>query len=807
MRLRQARSNPEAPLPAAVLRRPEVIHPMRSDAIPRLAVIFRSRLAIALAFLWALAVPRAAYAEIQLDARIGFGQSQAATSRYRPGTWTPITIYLSGQGPHGTGQLTVKLRRNGHTTAYTRKIALHDGPLNEAYNFVMDLRPANEGMMMAGAASPEVSAQLVVEGREQARRRIALPLAVNDETFNILALTRDGSGMNFLATKRLALIHRGVSPARLQNQSGGAVSMSYGSLQQVTTSQLLYTDPKALPGMAQGYSMIDAVALADQPLDNMTEDQTAALQAYVREGGLLIISGGGDMSRLKSQFYQEMLPITPRSAAVVASSPELSALEARYELPLGLKQGVALTVGALRPGARTLFGPQRGTTGYGLVAARPYGNGTVLFTAFDFLAPEFRGWRQTPSLWRDILRCGDQSLSPLSVLTNNAHFGYESGNRALADAMAGQQASNSPPLAVIAAFLGCYLVLLIPASYLLLKKLDRRELAWFSAPGLVLVFSVIAYLIALSIKGAALTANRVVVLESQANTDQVAGYGQTTIYSPRRATYDIAFGAAGATERGSHAFTPAEVLELTPGALGDMTIENDQDAVIRGAEVRLWDKRSFDCPVVTSLGGPVEIVTTVAGPDRVRATVTNGTKYKLQDCSLVNDKGQVVSVGTLEPGEKREVREPLTWAYRDSAASVSLPPAPPEWRHVTSVSDHAAETPDQVRNNLRFALTSALTTQNTNYEYQRFYGQDQADSYGRNTNAFTAWVAPADRPLMEVRIDGKPGAGQEAALLFVHLPPAGDFPPAVARAANPFQQDPVLTLKDEAPEVGGRIIP
>ena len=69
--------------------------------------------------------------------------------------------------------------------------------------------------------------------------------------------------------------------------------------------------------MAQGYAMIDAVALADQPLDNLTEDQVAALQSYVRDGGLLIVAGGGDLSRLKSQFYQEMLPVTPTNAVVV----------------------------------------------------------------------------------------------------------------------------------------------------------------------------------------------------------------------------------------------------------------------------------------------------------------------------------------------------------------------------------------------------------------------------------------------------------------------------------------------------------
>ncbi len=788
---------------------------MKSDSPLRAAISARLRLpaAMLLLALTALLLPESASADIALDARIGFGQSQSGSSRYRPGSWTPVTIYLTGQGARGVGQLTVTVRQSGHTTAYTRKISLHDGPLNEAYNFVFDFRPVNYGMM-GGNTTLEVSAQLVLDGRELANRRFALPLAVNEETFNVLALTRDGSGMNFLAKKKLGLIHRGVNPSRLQNRfggGGGGNTSSYSALEQFTSAALLYTDPRALPGMSQGYAMIDAVALADQPLDNLTEDQSAALQSYVRDGGLLVISGGGDLSRLKSQFYQEMLPITPTSAvAVRGNAPELAALEARYHEPLGLKDSVALTVGTPRPGAITLFGPAKGTTGFGLIAARPYGAGYVVFTAFDFLAPEFRGWKQTPSLWRDILRSNNQALSPRGILSNMAHFGAQSGNKGLVDAMAGKQASSTPGFPIVATFLGAYLFLLIPASYLLLKKLDKRELAWFTAPGLILGFTVLSYLIALSIKGAALTINRVVVLEAQANTDQIAGYGQMTIYSPRRAGYDIALGPQGDAGRAYRAAVPAEIFEINSSALGDMTIEHDQTTKIRGAEVRLWDKRSFDCPVVTSLGGPVEIKTIWIEGDRVQVTVTNKTRRNLQNCALVTDKGQTIDVGSLAAGEKKRIETPLIWAYRESSTSVHLPSAPADWQYSPSINNRTPQTAEQVRNNLRFALTQALTNSgtNSNTSYQNFSmnGDEDVQTFGKATNAFVAWVEPSAHPLLDLQVDGKPGAGEEATLLYIHLPPASNFPPAMAKASNPFLLDPILNLKEESPGPAGRVV-
>ena len=59
------------------------------------------------------------------------------------------------------------------------------------------------------------------------------------------------------------------------------------------------------------------------------------------------------------------------------------------------------------------------------------GSGVVVFTAFDVLAPEFKGWQGAPALWRDLLRCGNTTISPRSILASNPQNGST-----LADALA-----------------------------------------------------------------------------------------------------------------------------------------------------------------------------------------------------------------------------------------------------------------------------------------------------------------------------------------------------------------------------------
>src|SRR5262249_16276200 len=145
-----------------------------------------------------------------------------------------------------------------------------------------------------------------------------------------------------------------------------------------------------------------------------------------------------------------------------------------------------------------------------------------------------------PALWRDLLRCGNDAISPRDLLVTNT-TGSDNGMR-LADALAGKQATSVPPFSTVALFLGAYIFLLVPFSYFVLKKLDKREFAWITAPVLIVASTLVSYMIASSIKGGAMTPHRAVVLESVANSDQVAGYAQMTLYSPRRAAYDISFG-------------------------------------------------------------------------------------------------------------------------------------------------------------------------------------------------------------------------------------------------------------------------
>jgi hypothetical protein len=758
---------------------------MRQDAsAPRHFVAPFGLLTGLFALLCLCGTVRAAHADITLDTLVGFGQNAVSGSRYRPDTWTPITVFVGGQGVRGMGQIQLMIRQGERTTNYTKRISLHEGPLNEIANFTVQLQSPTQ---WGGGNALSIQAQLLVDGRKVAEKRASLPLGVQDESFNILALTKDGSGMNFLVKKRLGLFHNYFNPVNLIARSNVNINVNgnlgetseYDKINSVANSTVMYTLPTALPASAQGYEMVDAVALADMPLDNLTEDQIDALKGYVRNGGTLILSGGSDLSRLKSAFYAEMLPL---DGITVRTVRDLGLLAQRYREPLPLPSQIGVLTGTRKPGTEALLGD--------LVYRRSYGAGTVLLTTFDYLDPTVRSWKEAPAFWRDLLRCNPTLVSPRRMLASNSRAA-ENSTQQLVDAMAGKQATNAPPMLVVTLFLAAYLILLVPVSYFILKKLDKRELAWFTSPALILGFTVISYLIALSIKGGALTVNRVVTLETIAGSDQVAGYGQMTLYSPRRAAYDISMAPTTDANSPYRTLIPSELLSGSGAVTGDLTVDMDTTAMLRGAEVRLWDKRSFDTPVAANLGGTVEAKTRMLDNQNVEVVVTNKTRYTLQDCVLVNG-GQANVIGTLAPGETKQ--QTLKWIYKDFSAGLTLPTPAQNPTGPLDSQDALKETPERTQMRLRNGLTAALFPQNNNgYNY---YGNEAIQAYGRSTNALVGWFSD---PTLNVQVDGRSAEGLEANMLVVHLPTPDNATPEIKRVMNPFLQEPIYNILEDLP--------
>ncbi|HET6384800.1 MAG TPA: hypothetical protein VFJ58_15515, partial [Armatimonadota bacterium] len=91
------------------------------------------------------------------------------------------------------------------------------------------------------------------------------------------------------------------------------------------------------------------------------------------------------------------------------------------------------------------------------------------------------------------------------------------------------------PTGALVVLLGLYLLLLLPGSYFLLRKMRRKEMAWVTAPALALAFSAGIAALCFALKGGSAVVGRVSVIE-ETSPGVYQSNDYVSIFSPRNMT-------------------------------------------------------------------------------------------------------------------------------------------------------------------------------------------------------------------------------------------------------------------------------
>lgn len=720
------------------------------------------RMAIAaLGFL--AATPALSRADAKLDVITGFDNN------FRVGAWTPMQIRISGVGGDTNAHVQIMVRTQAGTQVYGKNVRLRAGAVNGPYT-IYYLQPEL-------TQSKDITIQVSAEGRTLIEKQLdqvgsAIPIPEGEPI--IIGLTQDQSGLNFLAQLNLAYIHTGIRADEYQNYNYNGFS---NGLNRPTFNKVIYPKAPNLPDSANGYEALDAAVLGDLPLDLLNEDQWSALVGWVKTGGVLVVSGSADLNRLRSKQLADILPVEP---AGVKQMSDFEGLKYQYGSAPKTRSS-SVVVSKLKPDALALC-----TQGdLPLVVERRLGSGLVVFTSFDLLAPEFRAWPGQAGMWAEIMRRGGGSVkiahgvraATEPSFSNTRWGGYNNNsNHQLTDALAGVQSTEAPSFRAIGFFLILYIVLLVPVPYLLLKRWDRKELAWITMPAIIVLFSVGAYAVGYSIKGGQLYLHYCSILEGAANSDGWQAYSVGSIFSPRQARYDL-----------SIADPAAMVMEVTEGGgqqrggMGDIVIDRGESkTVVKSALVNMWDHRQFDFQSFVTLGGQVAASVQPSGDNGAVVTVSNGTRMPLTEC-LLSYGGSSALVGTLAPGDTKTVKISLVNTSGGTGINII----------------GAGQTSNKAVKEIRDALaTLAGTAGNYTQSPNQFINPNNPNqpvvAQKRTPFVLTGWF---EEPAVGLALDGETPVVSGANLLVVHLPlpeghetappPSSTTPPPGARR-DPF---------------------
>jgi hypothetical protein len=197
----------------------------------------------------------------------------------------------------------------------------------------------------------------------------------------------------------------------------------------------------------------------------------------------------------------------------------------------------------------------------------------------------------------------------------------------------------------------------------------RTELAWFTIPGLVVLFSVIAYLLALGSKGADLVTIRVNAINTTEGLPVATLKQHVGVFSPLRSTYRLTLDANSAvTEMNPYGFYQARSVSGAPvsGGAGTTTIDN--------VNIDTWGLRAFVAEHTAALDAPLQADLHL-GNNTILGKVKNRSTGPLQDVALV--RGNAVQyIGYIAPGEEVDVHLPVQNGIFNNSSPEQLLPMP-----------------------------------------------------------------------------------------------------------------------------------
>ncbi len=564
----------------------------------------------------ALCSPTAEAQSVEWEASLGFDGA------WKQDTWTPVFVDVSNQGDSQTGEIYIPLIQDRGPSArrilnYSLPVEL---PRNSKKRFVLNIRPEGTEKIYLRVGRQQMERDLTVPQWASADDTLVVVLGGERGLLNFLTGTPAAPRPDFVPDYDERLFMRGPQAA-----ASAAPSFHVG-----------HARWDSLPDTWLGWDGVDVVILGDAGFAAASEGELDALLTWVHLGGTLVVPGGPLAPQMSVSPIGHLLPIEVRGTA---TAPHLGVLEAwtQHEIE---RRSALVADGPVAEDARVLCGSSQDP----MIAIRQAGAGRIAMTTFDFTSAPVKYWDGQSAMWQRLLAEAPAPPSATSMGEHRAPYGYSMG---LADAATYTPASALPPFWLLLGFLGAYIIVLVPVNYSLLKRLDRRELAWVTTPAIVLVFTLGAYAVGYGIRGGAVVLNRLAVIETAAEAPLAQGHGYVGIFSPKLTTYELLLGETAVGAR--------DMTITSERARGPATVRYGASTVVSDIGMNMWTSRAFGVEFLLDLGGGVGGFLEWDGSD-FRATVENNTGFELKECRIVR--------GNLQ-GEKRNIAPggSTTWSF------------------------------------------------------------------------------------------------------------------------------------------------
>ncbi len=418
--------------------------------------------------------------------------------------------------------------------------------------------------------------------------------------------------------------------------------------------------PAELPADWQALQSVDLMVVATSrqagestsQLKRFSEENNAALQDWVKEGGHLLISVGSEAEAFQnSPLAKWIRPIVVEGRSTVR---QLSSLEgfSGQNVPLRFSGTVTTARFERLPTINVILkhtgDPQA------LVASVPHGFGRVTVIGVDIDAPPVAGWKSLPAILQK-LAGANQLQSRESVRGTNrqlTHVGVSDLATQFQQTHENFTTVHRPSYWWVMGLILLYVGVIGPVDYLLVHRVLRRpELTWFTLPVLVCAAVAVAAWEANRLNARDLLVNQFDLVDIDSASGAVRGQTWVSLYSPEHRRYSVAVEPEFFAAKHSQAKTSeVQMSWMAPpeNAVGGIYRSgaalvggrgynfSPLAAAVENVPVAQWSTKSLSATWHNDLDVPVvDCQLESFGAGQLKGTVTHHLGVPLEDCLLV----------------------------------------------------------------------------------------------------------------------------------------------------------------------------
>lgn len=398
-----------------------------------------------------------------------------------------------------------------------------------------------------------------------------------------------------------------------------------------------------LPDVAQGFAMANVIAVDEMAIADLSQKQQEALLTWVQDGGTLLL-GGSEQINATAGIFKEYLPLTLSQQTTSVSAESLKNVSGGGNFT----QAITVYTATENEGSIPVLKDNTNI----LAAKKKIGSGEIVQTTFslgDEPLASMDGYAALTAKMLDLQTKGQQTV--MQGQSTMDQLSYELGS--INELFPSFEVSVSYMLIVII----LYILVIGPLLYFVLKKMDKREHAWWVIPAISVVLSILLFIVGAK--------DRIVQPQVQqsafykVNEDSsLNGYYVESILTNRGGDFVVN------TDKSTTAlaFRNNYNLSGTTGALHESSYikENANGSTLTLRDLSYWSVQSFGGKTSAQNIGKMDIDLTLKD-EKLTGTVKNNFPFVLKDVTVISGTKEV-KLGDIEPNATLNVDKEIKTA-------------------------------------------------------------------------------------------------------------------------------------------------